>query len=439
MQILVAGGGPVGTFTAIALARRGHDVTVVDRDPGPAADGTWQRAGVMQFEHAHGWRPQVVAALRAEVPDLVDTLVAGGAGLEHPPGIPEMQALSCRRPVVELAMRAAAARTERLTWRTGHVDRIEVTDGVATGLVVDGELVTAGVVVVATGRSGRLGDELRGPVEGGASGFSYLVRHYRARDGEAAYEGLPSFQTGPGYVSVVIGQDDRTHVAVIAYPSDGEAFAALRTPTGHVQACRMIPNLAPWTDDDRFEPISDVLVGGHLTNTYRLQGPALGLPPAVGLYFLGDTVLTTNPAAGRNLALLLPHAQHFLASLDDPEQDLDDASLALDAWAEKHLRPWYLDHVHWDRTLLRRFAGDDIDLADRIPSDVICAAAGADPSLMPYVGMYLGMVAGPDVLDPVENTVRELLATGWRPPAPGPTGDELAHEISSVAGAGQRA
>jgi hypothetical protein len=233
-------------------------------------------------------------------------------------------------------------------------------------------------------------------------------------------------------VSVVIGQDDDTHVAVIAYPSDGAAFAALRTTAGHDQACRMIPNLAPWTDPHLFDPISDVLVGGHLTNTYRLQGPALGLPPATGLYFLGDTVLTTNPAAGRNLALLLPHAQQLLACLDDPEQDLDDASLALDAWAEQHLRPWYLDHVRWDRTLLRRFDGDDIDLTERIPSDVICAAAATDPGLMPYVGMYFGMVAGPDVLDPIEDTARGLLESGWRPATPGPTGEELARAISGA-------
>ena len=167
------------------------------------------------------------------------------------------------------------------------------------------------------------------------------------------------------------------------------------------------PEPDPLTYPDRFEPITDALVGGHLTNTYRLQGPALGLPPATGLYFVGDAVMTTNPAACRNLALLLPHVQHFLASLDDPQQDLHDASLALDAWSEQHLRPWYLDHAHWDRTLLRRFAGEDLDLTDRIPSDVICAAIEVDDSLKPYVGMYSGMVAGPEILEPVE----ELSAT----------------------------
>jgi 2-polyprenyl-6-methoxyphenol hydroxylase-like FAD-dependent oxidoreductase len=430
MKALVAGGGPVGIYTAVALARRGHEVTLVDRDPGPTADGTWKRAGVMQFQHAHGWRPQVVAALRAEMPDVVDALFAAGAQRMHPPGMPEMEAMACRRPVVEQTLRECAAREPGLTWLTAHVDDICVVDGVATGLVVDGHEHRADLVVVATGRASHLGEDLRGPVEGGPCGFSYVSRVYRARQGHPGYDRFfPSFETGPGYVSLVMGHDAGTHSVVIAYPSDAEEFAVLRTNAGQQRACEVIPNLVPWTDPERFEPITDALVGGRLTNTYRHQGPALGLPPARGLYFVGDAVMTTNPAAGRNLALLLPHVQHFLASLDDPEQDLDDASLALDAWAEQHLRPWYLDHAHWDRTLLRRFAGHDLDLEDRIPSDVICAAAEVDESLRPYAGMYGGMVTGPDILDAAEPRVRELLAEGWRPKTPGPTGAELAEAM----------
>jgi 2-polyprenyl-6-methoxyphenol hydroxylase-like FAD-dependent oxidoreductase len=414
-------------YTAIALARRGHDVSLIDRDPGPPHSGEWKRAGVMQFQHAHGWRPQVLTALRAEMPDVVDALFAAGARRMSPPGLAEIEAMACRRSVVERTLRWCAAREPGLDWRTGHVDDITIVDGVATGLLVDGDHVPADLVVVATGRASHLGDALRGPVEGGPCGFSYVSRMYRARAGHPGYDRLfPSSETGPGYVSLVMGQDAGTHSVVIAYPSHVDEFAALRTNTGQETAARLIPNLAPWTDPARFEPISDALVGGHLTNTYRFQGPTLGLPPARGLFFLGDAVLTTNPAWGRNLALLLPHAQQLLTSLDDPRHDLDDAALALDTWAEQHLRPWFLDHVHFDRTLLARFAGEDIDLGDRIPSDVIVAAAEVDESIKPLAGMYAGMVAGPDVLDAAQAPVRALLAEGWRPEAPGPTGPELA-------------
>ena len=171
MRALVAGGGPVGVYTAIALARRGHDVSLIDRDPGPPHSGEWKRAGVMQFQHAHGWRPQVLTALRAEMPDVVDALFAAGARRMSPPGLAEIEAMACRRSVVERTLRWCAAREPGLDWRTGHVDDITIVDGVATGLLVDGDHEPADLVVVATGRASHLGDALR-PVY-----VEYLSKH----------------------------------------------------------------------------------------------------------------------------------------------------------------------------------------------------------------------------------------------------------------------
>ena len=82
MRTVVVGAGPTGLFTAIALARRGREVVVVDRDPGPPPSGrmiVWQRKGVMQFHHAHTFRGPVIEELRAEMPDVLDALVAAGA------------------------------------------------------------------------------------------------------------------------------------------------------------------------------------------------------------------------------------------------------------------------------------------------------------------------------------------------------------------------
>jgi 2-polyprenyl-6-methoxyphenol hydroxylase-like FAD-dependent oxidoreductase len=47
--MVIMGAGPAGLFTGAGLARRGHDVIAVERDPRPAADGNWPRRGVMQF------------------------------------------------------------------------------------------------------------------------------------------------------------------------------------------------------------------------------------------------------------------------------------------------------------------------------------------------------------------------------------------------------
>ena len=69
MRTAIVGTGPTGLYLGLALARRGHEVTIVDRDPGPDGD-RWDRKGVMQFHHPHGFRQQVIEALRAEIPDV---------------------------------------------------------------------------------------------------------------------------------------------------------------------------------------------------------------------------------------------------------------------------------------------------------------------------------------------------------------------------------
>ena len=43
MRSVIVGAGPTGLFTAVALARRGHQVTVIDRDPGPDGGRWWDR------------------------------------------------------------------------------------------------------------------------------------------------------------------------------------------------------------------------------------------------------------------------------------------------------------------------------------------------------------------------------------------------------------
>jgi 2-polyprenyl-6-methoxyphenol hydroxylase-like FAD-dependent oxidoreductase len=428
-RVVVVGAGPIGLYCALMLARSGNDVVVVDRDPGPPAVGDWQRRGVMQFRHPHFFRFVVRQTFVDTAPDLWDAVLAAGGVPALPPGAPEgLTGLQCRRSTFEAVLWAAATAQPSLTLRSGHAERVLVARGRAAGVVVDGGTVAADLVIDASGRSGRLGDDLRPPGAGGPCGFSYVSRMYRARRASdvAALDapGLPMGQLYDGYLVIVFPQDAGTLSTLIVRATDDQELAQLRDADKFQAAMGAVPHLARWTDEDGFEPITEVMPGGGLTNTYRGQAD---LP---GLVFVGDAVCTTNPMAGRGVSLGLQQARAMLDALD---AGADDAAARLAAWCDQNIRPWYEDHVYWDATLLRRFRGEDLDLDARIPSDVICAAAQVDPEILPAAGPYMGMLAPPASLRSVEERARAVLRSGWRPPlGDGPTRDELVELIGAA-------
>src|SRR2546423_15481276 len=67
------------------LARDGHEVAVLERDPTPAPDAVdaawtgWARSGVVQFRQPHFLQPRVRRVLDRELPDVRDALLAAGA------------------------------------------------------------------------------------------------------------------------------------------------------------------------------------------------------------------------------------------------------------------------------------------------------------------------------------------------------------------------
>src|SRR6476469_6193873 len=90
-RILVLGAGLGGLSTAALLARDGHQVTVLERDPeeppDPAPSPTsaheawdgWQRRGVNQFRLPHFMLPSWWSQMRAELPEVGYQLEAAGA------------------------------------------------------------------------------------------------------------------------------------------------------------------------------------------------------------------------------------------------------------------------------------------------------------------------------------------------------------------------
>ena len=440
MQIVIIGAGPAGLFLGSALARRGHWVTAVDRDPGPTDHATWARRGVMQFHHAHAFRQTVVEALGREVPEALDLWRAAGAEaieLEEYGGAVTRLGLRSRRETFERALRTAALATPGFTLRRGHVESVLEDDGRATGVLVDGLPVSADLVVDASGRAGRA---TRGLAEragiGGPCGQAYVDRVYRLKPGAE-----PGPMTNPiawqadldGYLSLIFRHEQGLFSALIVRPSDDHALRGLRYTDAFEAAARAIPGLDVWTHPDRSEPVTDVLAGGALLNVYRSQRDHDGDLVLPGLFFVGDSVATTTPVFGRGVTTTLWQCEALLSLLDHDADDLAGTGHAFDAWSADTMRPWVEDHIHMDATRLDRWNGADIDVHAPLPSDLILTAAEVRPEIMASAGGYLSMAALPASLRDAEPIAREVYAGGWRPAyAPGPTRGELAEIVARV-------
>jgi 2-polyprenyl-6-methoxyphenol hydroxylase-like FAD-dependent oxidoreductase len=440
MRVAIIGAGPAGLFTGAGLARRGHQVTAVERDPGPAADGSWPRLGVMQFHHAHAFRPQVVQALQQELPGALQRWHAAGAEpvrLRLPDGNEIPMGMRSRRVTFERALRAAALNVFGLQIRRGHAEAVTSRRGRAAGIRVDGADLPADLVIDASGRAGRATRSLRpAAASGGPCGIAYVDRQYQLRPGAG-----PGPLTSPiawqadldGYQAIIFVHEHGIFSVLLVRPTADPVLSQLRHEAAFTAACRAIPGLADWTDPDRARPITPVYPGGPLLNAYRGQtghDDRLALP---GLVFAGDAVATTTPTFGRGVTTTLLQAQQLLRLIDEHGTDAGAVGESFDAWCAEQIRPWVDDHVHMDESTQRRWAGQDVDLRRSLPSHLILAAAEADPVIRPAIGGYLAMTALPSSLRAVEPRARALYASGWRPrPAPGPSRHELADIVRAA-------
>src|SRR5262245_28227008 len=83
LRAIVVGGGVGGLGSALPLARAGHRVTLLERDPIPpaAAPGEafrTERQGAPQSHQTHGFLARLQVLLRDRFPDVLDRLLALG-------------------------------------------------------------------------------------------------------------------------------------------------------------------------------------------------------------------------------------------------------------------------------------------------------------------------------------------------------------------------
>ena len=136
-RIIVLGGGVCGLAAGMLLARDGHEVTLLERDPAPVPGSpeeaweNWERDGVTQFRQAHylhvraSWviateLPEIREALEqadAAVVDHIRRLAAVIPGLTPRPEDDRLVTLTARRPTVEQIFGAAADEEPRLDVR----------------------------------------------------------------------------------------------------------------------------------------------------------------------------------------------------------------------------------------------------------------------------------------------------------------------------------
>ena len=116
MHVVVVGGGVAGLGAALTLARRGHEVTVVERDdtPMPASSDEafeWDRRGAPQVRHSHALLARLTTILRRDHPDVWQALLDEGAT--------EMRFGDDLAPTITNYERRARRRRPRRCWRAG--------------------------------------------------------------------------------------------------------------------------------------------------------------------------------------------------------------------------------------------------------------------------------------------------------------------------------
>lgn len=401
--------------SALLLARQGHRVTLVDRDPGPTPGREWHRVGVMQFLLPHALRALGRGILAERLPDLDQALQDAGGELGSQPGAPPfMLDMHVRRSVMERVMWEHTTREPGIGRLTGHVDEIATDGRRVTGVVVDGAMLPTDVVVDASGRAGKVSGDLRPSRTGGDCGFAYAARLFRLRPGAepGPLNGGPGLiSEHPGFLQLIFTHDAGTFTVLIVRATTDRALAELRHEAGFMAAAALVPGAREWTAPERCEPIDSVRAGANLTNAYRPQ-----CEDVTGLVAVGDTVCTTNPAGARGLSLGIQTA----AELADIAAAHPVAEWAprLGAWCEANLRPWFEEHVVSDAWQLRTWEGQPADPDGPVPWNLVLAATREHPEWRDTVGPFMGMVFGPRVLDPLREQVRDMLRNGWRPRSP---------------------
>jgi 2-polyprenyl-6-methoxyphenol hydroxylase-like FAD-dependent oxidoreductase len=464
-DVVVTGAGMGGLVSAMLLAKDGHAVTVLERDPAPVpgspdeAWASWERRGVNQFRMIHLFLPRFRLLLEQELPEVADALDAAGClrlnlVARAPdeltggwrPGDEQFEMLTGRRPVVEAEVARVAEATEGVTVRRGTpVAGLRTGAGAAEGIphvtgvrTEDGEELAADLVIDTTGRRSPLRKWLdaigaRPPAEElEDSGFVYYGRYFRSADGSVP-PGLGPLLMHHGSISTLtLPADNGTWgLGIIAAAGDAP-LRALRHLDRWEAVVKSLPLVAHWLDGQPLGEGVDVMA--KIEDRYR-RFVVDGRPVVSGFLTVGDSWACTNPSVGRGASMATLHALSLRDLLRDAPLD-DPVSLARrwDEVTEATVAPWYRETLQGDRF---RLAEIDAAIEGRRydPGDpayeltkAVEVAASQDPDVLRAFIRIAGLLtpaaevlADPAVLDKVITA-----GAGWRDaPSLAPSRDDL--------------
>jgi len=389
-NILIVGAGIAGLGSAMALAREGRQITLLDRDPPPSTDTQtafekWERKGVTQLRHSHVFLGCLVSLIRERHPRLHEMLLEAGAreiGFADslPPQLreaykaqaadAEMAFLFSRRTTLEHVMRAYVQTLPGVTFETGVRVRSLATERAGEMLKVIGinletdtsplHVRTADLVIDAAGRNSILTDDLRSQgatieEERNPAGILYFTRHYRLKEGqvEPPRDNIPG-AGDLGYIKFGVFAADNRHFSITLAVPEIEQQLRLVTvnPATFDAICSRIPGMARWIDPARADPVTRVFGMGNLFNVWRHHVHD-GRPQALNFFSVGDAAIRTNPLYGRGCSLSVMHA-HILSDILDRTPDAATRAIMFDQESRRQIRPFWDAIVKQDNGAIRR-------------------------------------------------------------------------------------
>ncbi|MDP6377599.1 MAG: FAD-dependent oxidoreductase [Pseudomonadales bacterium] len=386
MQIVVIGGSVAGLITSLALARDGHQVTVLEKDPTPLtaspaeAGEHWKRQGAPQAMHSHAFLGRMHNMIRDREPELLKTLLEHGAeeltfqdaarqyfdDPEFEPADDDIRLLACSRITFEWVLRQHVLKTGLVDFRDG----MEVTGFAAesdpvsdlpriTGVQVnnkagDTETLHGDLVVDASGRRTKLAswlsaidardlEEVSSPC-----GIFYATRFYRLLDGQERPNKDGIIGGDLGYLKVgIFPADDRTFSITLAASPDDESMRVILRTAGFENVAATIPMVATWIDPHVSEPISEAHGMANLNNMHRLTVQD-GEPLALGFVAIGDSRVHANPLTGRGCTLLWISAYALSDAIRKFPDDVRGVALELNSVVERDCAPWLQSQMQQD-------------------------------------------------------------------------------------------